>query len=431
MDTYYMHLALKEAVKGVGRTTPNPCVGAVIVGKGSLVVGRGYHKKAGTPHAEIHALADAGRMARGGTMYVTLEPCNHTGRTPPCSHAIVNAGISRVVIGMRDPNPLACGGIKHLLSQNITVVTGVCEEECRLINLPFIKHVSTGLPWVVMKAGVSLDGRISYWRGQGGGITGKESALAVHSLRNNVDAILVGIGTALVDNPSLTTRLLREPEYLPSDDGLSIKNGCMSWQSEQLDLREEKEGKKVQFKSPLLPDNLRGQLSGGCSPKDPLRILLDSELRLFCRAKMLSQVSDAQTWIFCSEEAAKEKETALLKSGAVIHRVACGDDGHLDLCAVLKILGKNNITSLLVEGGSAVHGSFLHHKLFDELYLFMAPFFIGDQGTPLVSGGTSHSASLKLKKKIKKMSVCQVGDDILVHGFFADPASVTPSKSEI
>lgn len=411
-DSYYMQLALKEALKGMGRTTPNPCVGALVV-KDDKVVGRGYHQKAGTPHAEIHALADAGSMARASTVYVTLEPCNHTGRTSPCSHALVNAGVSRVVVGMRDPNPLASGGIKYLLSQNIKTVSGVCEQQCRLINLPFIKHVTTGLPWIIMKAGISMDGRISYGRGQGGAITGKESAQVVHALRNNVDAILVGIETALVDNPSLTSRLITKPGCFPfANKSPEIKTVYSSAQTQHLAGIEE----DAQFMSPLLPGNLKGQ-QVDTKRKDPLRLVLDSDLRLSGGAKMLSQVSDAGTWIFCGEGAGKEKEVELVESGAVIHRVGCGDDGHLDLRAILRILGENNITSLLVEGGAGIHGSFLHHNLFDELYLFMAPFFIGDQGTPLLSGFADSGGDLR--KKIRKMSVQPVGGDILIHGFLA------------
>ncbi len=410
-DRYYMYLALEEAVKGVGRTAPNPCVGAVIV-KDARVVGRGYHKKAGMPHAEIDALVDAGSMARGSTIYVTLEPCNHTGRTPPCSHALADAGISRVVVGMTDPNPLACGGVEYLVSRDIKVVTGIREEECRLINLPFTKHVTTGLPWVVMKAGLSMDGRISYRRGKGGVITGKESARVVHSLRNHADAILVGIETALVDNPSLTTRLTLKSDCKKKP---GVDKGSTFRQMEQLIRTGD-----VQFTSPLFPDNSgRGWAEEGYDYKrDPLRLVLDSELRLPPTAKMLAQVSDAQTWIFCNEEAAEEKEIKLLKSGAVIHRIDCMDDGRLNLHTVLKILGENNITSLLVEGGSGIHGSFLHHNLVDELYLFMAPFFIGEQGVPLISGFADSFTNVQ--KKIKKMSVQQVGDDILIHGFFAE-----------
>ncbi len=408
-DSYFMHLALQEAVKGLGRTAPNPCVGAVIV-KDSQIVGRGYHKKVGTAHAEIHALADAGSRARGSVMYVTLEPCNYIGRTPPCSHALVRAGISRVVIGMTDPNPLACGGTGYLISHNIKTVTGVCAEECRLVNLPFLKKMNTGLPWVVMKAGISLDGRISYQVGKGGVITGKKSAWMVHSLRNNVDAILVGIETALVDNPSLTTRL---PAVESSDSGYmdtaGEEVGTISWQ-EQLTMA------TGALKSPVFAPVIGGEGIGICT-RDPLRLVLDSELRFSAKARMLSQSSEASTWIFCSEEAGQDREEQLLEQGAVIHRVDCGKDGHLNLHTILKILGDNNITSLLVEGGSGIHGSFLVHELVDELYLFQAPFFIGSRGTPLISSTPAYSSG-HLQKKIKRMSVQKIGDDILIHGFF-------------
>lgn len=206
-DLRFMRLALREARKGLGRTSPNPCVGAVVV-KNNSVISRGYHKKAGTPHAEIHALRKAGEQARGATIYVTLEPCNHTGRTPPCSQAVAAAGIKRVVVGMEDPNPLVSGSGKAFLQeQGIEVVSGVLEKQCRELNLPFIKHISSGMPFVVMKAGISLDGKISYQQGRPGWMTGESSARKVHGLRNSLDAILVGRGTIAIDNPSLTTRL--------------------------------------------------------------------------------------------------------------------------------------------------------------------------------------------------------------------------------
>ena len=207
-DTRFMRLALREARKGLGRTSPNPCVGAVIVQEGT-VVSRGYHKKAGTPHAEVHALRKAGARAIGATLYVTLEPCNHTGRTPPCSHAVAAAGIKRVVVGMEDPNPLVSGsGNTYLQNQGVEVISGILEKECRDLNLPFIKHISTGKPFVVMKAGMSLDGKLSYQEGQPGKMTGEKSLRRLHGLRNHLDAILIGRGTVVADNPSLTTRLI-------------------------------------------------------------------------------------------------------------------------------------------------------------------------------------------------------------------------------
>lgn len=365
-DRFFMKLALEEAAKGRGRTSPNPCVGAVIV-RESRIVGRGYHKKAGTPHAEVHALADAGSAARGATMYVTLEPCNHTGRTPPCSHGVVAAGITRVVIGLRDPNPLARGGVDYLLEHGIEVVTGVCEKECRTINYPFIKHVTTGLPWVVMKAGMSLDGRITRLKGQGGAITSKESRRVVHTLRDQLDAILIGVETARIDNPSLTTRL---------------KN---------------REG------------------------RDPLRIILDSQLRLEPDAKLLTQDSGAETWVFCTHGASAEKEVCLKKAGAVIFRVSATGRNQVDPWEVLGILGERNIISILVEGGAGIHGSFLRAGLVDEVYLFLAPFFIGDSGTSLISG--TLACPPETTQQLADLSVERIGHDILVHGVFPEKRS--------
>ena len=245
-----MQLAIDLAKKGQWKTSPNPCVGAVIV-KNDKIIGRGYHKKAGTPHAEVNAIADAGDLAAEATIYVTLEPCNHTGRTPPCTQAILKAGITRVVVGMADPNPSVEGnGSSFLLSRGLQVETGVLEEECIKLNHPFIKHSTTGLPWVVMKAGMSLDGKITYRKGHGGKITGSEAGLFTHELRNSLDAILVGIGTAIIDNPSLTTRL---------------------------------------------PDDEHG--------RDPVRVILDTHLRFPEKMKMLRQKSTAPTWIFCGPDA--------------------------------------------------------------------------------------------------------------------------------
>ena len=331
-DAYYMKLAVREALKGRGRTSPNPCVGAVIVADGKIV-GRGYHRRAGSAHAEVNALADAGRRTAGATMYVTLEPCNHTGRTPPCTKAVLAAGIRRVVIGMPDPNPaVAGGGARYLEAHGVEVVTGVLAERCTAINRPFIKHVTTGLPWVILKAGMSLDGRISWQKGQGGRITGPASGRVVHRLRDRVDAILVGINTALTDDPSLTTRL----------------------------------------------ENGKGQ--------DPVRVILDSQLRLPPACRLLTQESSAETWIFCSPEADRQARSWLEQAGAVVYPVKPASDGRLDLTAVFRQLGNAGMLSVLVEGGSMVHGSLLAHNLADEVYLFVAPCFIGDAGTPLIAG---------------------------------------------
>jgi diaminohydroxyphosphoribosylaminopyrimidine deaminase/5-amino-6-(5-phosphoribosylamino)uracil reductase len=356
-----MRLALQEARKGVGRTSPNPCVGAVVVQDGT-VVGKGYHKRAGLPHAEPNALRAAGKSAQGATMYVTLEPCNHAGRTPPCTRAILAAGIKRVVIGLADPNPQVTGrGAEYLASQAVSVTTGILEEQCREINLPFIKHCTTGLPWVIMKAGMSLDGRIAAGTGQRTAITGDQARRQVHRLRDRIDAILIGVETALIDNPSLTTRL-------------------------------------------------HGRRPG----RDPERIILDTNLRLSPVAAMLHQESAAGTRIFCGPHAAAANRRALEQTGARVTRVGINADQGLDLRAVLTALGNSQINSVLVEGGSRVHGSFLRQGLVDEVCLFVAPIFLGATGVPVVDfAGHETGAVLPV---ITDMRARRLGDDIMIRG---------------
>jgi diaminohydroxyphosphoribosylaminopyrimidine deaminase/5-amino-6-(5-phosphoribosylamino)uracil reductase len=355
----YMQLALEEALKGVGRTTPNPPVGAVIVNNGNIV-GRGYHKKAGTPHAEVNAIADAGEAARGGAIFVTLEPCNHTGRTPPCTQAILKAGIQHVVIGAMDPNPgVVGGGADFLRSQGVDVTTAVLEEACSDLIRPFVKLSSTGLPWVILKAGLSLDGRIAYTAGQGGGVTGAQSGQLVHQLRDQVDALVIGIGTALSDNPSLTTRI-----------------------------------------------------PGKADARDPLRVILDSQLRLSPNAQMLSQNSQAATWVLCGEDAPEKRMQALREAGAVVHPLPLDDNHHLDIHQVVRFLGKQQLSSLLVEGGARIHGAFWQAGLVDEVQLYYAPFFIGDQGVPLMQGFALQEKPGNLPLEI--LSFTRAGEDVFL-----------------
>lgn len=362
-DVIFMKMALHEARKGVGRTSPNPAVGAVVV-KDGRVIATGYHKKAGTPHAEIHALRKAGENARGATLYVTLEPCNHTGRTPPCTHAVLKYGISRVVVGMIDPNPLVAGsGCAFLRERGIEVETGILGEACRELNYPFIKHITTGMPWVIMKAGCSLDGRIAAANRQSGWITGAKSRQEVHKIRNRVDAILVGAETALIDNPSLTTRL---------------------------------RGKKG---------------------KDPLRVILDTNLRLPADARMLTQQSTAATWIFCSDKAEIVKEQELVQAGAKIFRVGTNSGGRLDLEQILKILGASQINSILIEGGSRVHGSFLRAGFVDQVCLFLAPVFLGGDALPVVDD--LYLADVKDGKRFVPARIKRFDEDVLIEGFFS------------
>jgi diaminohydroxyphosphoribosylaminopyrimidine deaminase/5-amino-6-(5-phosphoribosylamino)uracil reductase len=354
----FMRLAIGEAQKGRGRTSPNPAVGAIVVNQGR-VVGRGYHQKAGTAHAEVNALADAGDAAQGGTLYVTLEPCNHTGRTPPCTQAILTAGLAEVIIGTMDPNPKVVGGGAHFLRERgVRVFQGVLEAECRDLIRPFLKHSATGVPWVIMKAGLSLDGRISLRQGERSSITGRQSGDAVHQLRDQVDAILIGIGTALIDDPRLTTRL-----------------------------------------------------EGKLDARDPLRVVLDSRLRLPANAAMLRQSSAAATWIICAENASLEREQELTRAGAMVHRLTSAADGSIDLPALLTFLGRQQVVSVLVEGGAAVHGAFWGQQLVDELRLYFAPIIVGEQGVPLVHGYTLERRNQA--PAVTDMSLTRLGDDFL------------------
>ncbi len=360
-DKRYMRLALQEAAKGLGCTSPNPCVGAVIV-KAGRILATGYHKKAGTPHAERNAINAAKEPLAGATIYVTLEPCSHTGRTPPCCDAIIEQQFSRVVIGMEDPNPLVNGGgIARLKQAGIEVECGILAKECRQLNRPFLKYIATGLPWTIMKAGVSLDGRLNYQLGQSGWITGKESLRRVHQLRNEVDAIMVGCGTVLVDNPSLTTRL--------------------------------EQGK--------------GQ--------DAIRVVLDSFLRIPLDAKIYTQPSDARALVFCGEDADIEYRKELEALGVIVQPLPL-QKGSLPLKEVLVELGKREICSVLVEGGGTLHGAMLREKLYDEAALFYAPLFAGSAGISLVErlsvSGRENAPSLE------ESVVEQLGDNWLVRSLF-------------
>lgn len=362
-DAAFMRIAIREAKKGLGRTSPNPVVGAVVV-KDGKIVGKGYHHKAGTPHAEVHALHAAGSLAAGSCLYVTLEPCNHTGRTPPCTRAILQSGIARVVVGMADPNPGVAGnGADFLKKQGVSVVIGVLEEQCRKMNLPFIKHCSSGLPWVILKAALSIDGKLATGTGHSAWITGEQARAAVHRLRNRVDAILIGSGTAAADDPSLTTRLT------------------------------------------------------GRAGRDPLRVIIDSELKMKPTAKMLRQASKASTWIFCAADAINEKAAKeLAAAGAVIKKVGRQKDDRLALSEVLAELGRCQINSVLVEGGGRIHSSLLSDALADEAYFFHAPILLGNDGIAVVDG-------LGLTSVRDAIRLCDIeyrryGDDMLLHGYF-------------
>lgn len=355
-----MKMALELASRARGRTSPNPMVGAVLV-KDNRVIGQGYHARAGEPHAEVLALAEAGDEARGATLYVTLEPCCHHGRTGPCAEAVLSAGVSRVVAAMADPNPLVAGGGFRLLREaGVDVVSEVMEEEARELNEVFLKHVTTGLPFVVAKAAMSLDGKIATRTGQSKWITGPQARAYGHCLRNWYDAILVGIGTVRADNPSLTTRL---------------------------------------------PDG---------TGRDPVRIILDSAANTLPTANVLAGCGQVPVIIATTAGAAPEKAAALQQAGAEV--LVVNEGPQVDLTVLMKLLGKRNITSVLIEGGAAVHGSAFAAKIVDKAVWFIAPKIIGGREAPGPVGGLG-IGDLSGAALLERTKISRLGPDICIEGY--------------
>jgi len=355
----YMKQALALAEKGTGYTSPNPMVGAVIV-KNDKIVGSGYHQSCGAAHAEINAINDAGNQARDATIYVTLEPCNHTGKTPPCTHAILRAGISRVVMAMSDPNPNVAGKGGQFLEKNgINVISGVCEKEAKQLNQAFCKYIQTKIPFVTMKYAATMDGRIATQNGDAFWISNEKSRHYVHQLRHANDAILVGIGTVNNDNPSLTTRL------------------------------PEKKG------------------------KDPIRIIVDTHLNINPKAKLLVQDSNAETIIACSENASNERGHLYQKNRIKILPCALKNK-RIDLSLLMSHLGQMNITSILIEGGSRIHSSAIQAGIVDQVCCFIAPKILGGHGISVCSG----DAPLEMKNAVSvtNIRVQRFDDDIMIQG---------------
>lgn len=326
-DARHMRQALALARRGLGRTSPNPPVGAVIVANGVLV-GRGYHRQAGKAHAEIEALAVAGRRASGGTLYVTLEPCAHHGRTPPCTDAIIAAGLRRVVFGSRDPNPLVCGnGMGKLRRAGIEVRMGVEQAACDQLIAAFRKHVTTGRPLVTLKLAASLDGRIATASGESRWITGADSRRFVHRLRAEHDAILVGAATVIRDDPELTCRL-----------------------------------------------------RGG---RNPLRVVLDGRLRLPLNARVLAGTDTAATLVVTSRTASAAKVRRIEQRGAEVLRLPA-TAGAISMKRLLRALGRRGTTSILVEGGATTAAAAVAAGVVDRLLIFYAPTLIGGDGKPML-----------------------------------------------
>lgn len=357
-DEQMMARAISLARNGLGRTSPNPLVGAVIVRDGRIVA-EGWHRKAGTPHAEIHALNMAGELARGATVYVSLEPCAHYGRTGPCARALVEAGVSRVVVAMTDPNPKVAGkGIAILQEAGIEVTTGVLEQEARQLNEVFLKWMTTGLPFVALKTAMTLDGKIATATGQSQWITNEASRYETHRLRDIYDGILVGINTALADNPSLTTRL---KEY---------------------------------------------------QGRNPVRIVVDSRARLPLTAKLVTDGA-ARTIVAVTEQAPAERVEALRSAGVEI--IVAGSSNHVDMQSLMEQLGVMKISSVLVEGGGSVNFSLLQAGLVDRVYAFIAPKLVGgrDALTPVEGEGFQE---LDRAVELENIQLRQLGSDVLLTG---------------
>jgi len=348
-----MRLALEEAARGLGRTAPNPAVGAVLVRAGR-VVGRGHHARAGGPHAEIVALGRAGARARGADLYTTLEPCDHEGRTPPCTRALVAAGVRRVFVGSRDPNPLVNGkGTARLRRAGIEVVAGPLQEACDALNAPWFRFIASGRPFVTLKLATTLDGRIATAAGDSRWVSGPEGRAWVHRLRDRVDAVLVGRGTARADDPRLTCRL-------PGGGG-----------------------------------------------HDPLRVVLDSGLRLPPTLRLFRQRSAARTLVLHAA-----RRVRLLGPRVDLERCARGPGG-LDLEAVLAALAGRGVVHLLVEGGAAVAASFLAAGLVDRLALVLAPRVLGGG---LSWSGATGPARMSGALRLRDLTVEWLGADLLVQG---------------
>jgi diaminohydroxyphosphoribosylaminopyrimidine deaminase/5-amino-6-(5-phosphoribosylamino)uracil reductase len=328
-DVATMRLAIEEAQKAT--PSPNPPVGAVVVNAAGEVVATAHHARAGDDHAEGLALAAAGEAAQGGTLYATLEPCNHEGRTPPCVDTILTSGIKRVVIGAVDPNPnVTGGGAQRLIDAGLAVEIGVAGAEARALIAPWTKFITTGLPHVALKLALSLDGRIATRTGASKWVTGPEARAKVQELRARHDAVAVGIGTAVADDPRLT---LRE---------LSVESGA----------------------------------------RVPIRIVFDTHLRLPLHARLVQTAREVPTWVLAGTDAPEAAEQALTDAGCVVLRAPTSAEGRVDVTAAMRLCASQGIVSILVEGGAELAGSLLAARVPDELHAFVAPILLGPRGRP-------------------------------------------------
>lgn len=368
----FMREAIRQAAKGLGRTSPNPPVGCVIVRRGQIVA-KGYHGRAGEPHAEVEALrALGGAPRKGDTLYVTLEPCNHQGKTPPCTAAILKSGIRTVVVGTRDPNPgVTGGGARFLVDRGVEVVVGVLEPDCRRLIEAFVKHATTGTPFVAAKSALTLDGWTATSSGHSRWVTGERSRRFVHRLRDSMDAVMVGVGTVLSDDPLLTARL------------------------------------------------------GKGKGRDPHKVIVDTHLRMPLHARVL-QGGDgsAQTLIAVGPGVPADRRAAFAREDVTI--LVCPErGGRVDLSALMRELGGRSVSSVLLEGGAALMGSMIRQRLVDKFYVFKAPKILGGgDGVPMASG--RGPVSMEGCVRLRDVAIRRFGEDTLFVGYpdYGDSAGV-------
>lgn len=362
MDITYMQRALELAEKGRGFTSPNPMVGAVIV-KDGQIIGEGYHEKFGEAHAEVNAISSATESVEGATIYVTLEPCSHHGKTPPCSDLIIDKKLKKVVVAATDPNPLVSGrGLERIRKAGIEVVEGVLEKESNQLNEVFNKFITTKIPFVLMKYAMSLDGKIATETGDSKWISSERSREHAHHLRGYLSGILVGIGTVLKDDPQLTCRV---PGY-----------------------------------------------------ENPTRIVLDSELRIPLDSKILLDQNEATTLILTTEHASTSMQREIEKMDVEVHTVP-ELDGKVDLKKALAILGEKGIDGILLEGGGTLNAAALEAGIVDKVNIYIAPKIIG--GAAAISPVMGHGVeTMKDAFMLKDMNVTKLNEDLFIEGYIQE-----------
>ena len=355
-DAHFMGAALSLAQRGLGNVWPNPTVGCVLVKDGE-VVGRGWTQPGGRPHGEAEALARAGARAKGATAYVSLEPCSHHGKTPPCADALIAAGVARVVVPIEDPDPRVSGrGLARLREAGIAVETGLCAAEARDINAGFLTRIAQGRPLVTLKLAATLDGRIATAKGESQWITGEAARHRAHLLRATHDAVMVGIGTVTADNPQLTCRL------------------------------------------------------PGLEARSPVRIVVDGSLRVPLTAKLIAEAKQIPTWIIHRHGAEAIRLQTLRDCGVELIEVPVSDTVEMDLSIAFAELGKRGLTRVLVEGGANLAGELLEENLVDRLAWFHAPMLIGGDGLPAVQAFGIEK--LSAAPRFKRLTLETIGGDV-------------------